>query len=106
MRIEIYNSDYKKLWDRFIDGSKNGNFHLKRDFIEYHGKRFKDYSLLIFDDKNNLLSILPANHDGDSVYSHQGLSYGSFIIHSDMKLLVMMQLIEEVFIFLKRDFTK
>ncbi|WP_411893735.1 GNAT family N-acetyltransferase [Winogradskyella sp. A2] len=48
--------------------------------MDYHNDRFTDYSLLIYKDEK-LLAVLPANINNDSVYSHQGLSYGG-LIHS------------------------
>ena len=61
MRLEPYNLSYKKLWDTFLDESKNGHFFFKRDYLEYHSDRFEDISLLIFDDKDSLIALLPAN---------------------------------------------
>jgi hypothetical protein len=43
--------------------------------MEYHEERFHDYSLLIFEE-DKLIAVLPANRVSDTVYSHQGLTYG------------------------------
>lgn len=79
MRVERYTSADKTAWDNFVQESKNGNFHLERGFIEYHGDRLTDHSLLIYDDKE-LLALLPGNTIEKTFYSHSGLTYGGFIL--------------------------
>jgi hypothetical protein len=60
--------------------SQNATF-LFIDFMEYHEERFHDYSLLIFLRKI-IIAVLPANRVSDTVYSHQGLTYGGLFIKS------------------------
>ncbi|MDH6355817.1 hypothetical protein M2132_002164 [Dysgonomonas sp. PH5-45] len=79
MEIKRFNAEHKSLWDSFIDDSRNGTFLLKRDYMEYHSDRFHDHSLLFFDG-GKLLALLPANAVDDTFYSHQGLTYGSFVL--------------------------
>ncbi|WP_426064332.1 FemAB family protein [Flavobacterium sp. DSP2-3-1] len=67
-------SDYAN-WNAFIGQAKNATFLFHRDFMEYHKDRFKDFSLMIFNNEK-LIAVLPANRVGDIVYSHQGLTYG------------------------------
>nr|WP_322624208.1 GNAT family N-acetyltransferase [uncultured Flavobacterium sp.] len=78
-RIERYTSDYFDQWNGFIATSKNGTFLFHRNFMEYHADRFTDYSLLVFQE-NKLVAVLPANVDGNTVYSHRGLTYGGLIL--------------------------
>lgn len=75
--IEVvrYNKEYKEVWDDIVKHSYIDSFIIQRDFIEYHGNRFEDYSLLIFD-KKNLSAIFPANKIDHTVCSHQGITYG------------------------------
>ena len=47
--------------------------------MDYHSDRYLDYSLLIYK-KDVLISILAANRVDDQLYSHQGLTYGGFIL--------------------------
>jgi hypothetical protein len=54
-----------------------------RDFIEYHQDRFEDYSLLVYKDKT-LITVIPANKVENTVYSHQGLTYGGLILNDDI----------------------
>ena len=68
--------------------------------MEYHNDRFEDYSLLIH--KNNkLVAVLPANKKEDTVYSHQGLTYGGLVISSKIKLPDYIVLFQEVLQFLE-----
>ena len=59
-------------------------FH--RDFMDYHQDRFEDHSLMVYKN-DSIYALLPANKRGDTIYSHQGLTYGAFILQEDAKLL-------------------
>jgi hypothetical protein len=52
--------------------------------MEYHNSRFEDNSLLIFKSEK-LVALLPANIDGSTIYSHQGLSYGGLVLSKEIK---------------------
>jgi hypothetical protein len=77
-------SDYLH-WNTFIGQAKNATFLFHRDFMGYHKDRFEDYSLLVFENEK-LVAVLPANKDGDIVYSHQGLTYGGLVLLPKSKL--------------------
>ena len=68
--------------------------------MEYHSDRFEDYSLLVYRN-NKLVAVLPANKKGDTVYSHQGLTYGGLVISSKMKLQDYIVLFQEVLRYLE-----
>ncbi|GAA3639287.1 GNAT family N-acetyltransferase [Flavivirga jejuensis] len=63
--------------------------------MEYHSDRFEDYSLLIYK-KNKLKALLPANIEGDKVYSHQGLTYGGLVLPKDLKFDVVLEIFKEL----------
>ncbi len=73
----------KKLWDEFVDESKNGTFLLKRDYMDYHSDRFVDHSLIVYDD-NTVIGVFPASEHGKEIRSHGGLTYGSLIVSKKM----------------------
>ena len=75
MRIEVYNHTYKKQWDDFVKKSKNGTFLFFRDFIEYHGEKFKEYSLMFFIE-DELVALMPGHIENKVFYTHKGLTYG------------------------------
>ncbi len=52
--------------------------------MEYHSDRFTDFSLLIFK-KQKLIAVVPANLKEDTVYSHQGLTYGGLVVLKTLK---------------------
>ncbi len=100
MRIVRYTIEYKEMWDSFIDSARNSHFFFKRDYLEYHSNRFKDYSLLIFN-KKTLISILPANIDNNILYSHQGLTFGGLILNRDIKTIQILEIFELLYNYLK-----
>ena len=52
--------------------------------MDYHSDRFMDYSLMVY--KNDkVIALLPANRVDDTLYSHQGLTYGGLIYAKGFK---------------------
>jgi len=92
MKIDKYNSNYKNQWDEFIKTSKNSHFFFQRDYMEYHRDRFDDYSLIIFDKNEKIIALLPANKKEGVLFSHQGLTFGGFIINDKMKSETMLEI--------------
>jgi len=84
MHIVRYKSEYRQVWDTFVDASKNGTFLFKRDFMEYHADRFEDCSFLFMEDEKPV-ALLPGNIRDRIYYSHQGLTYGGFIMSNNTK---------------------
>lgn len=80
LRIERYNGDERERWDTFVRGSRNGTFLFCRDYMDYHRDRFADHSLLFVDDRDRLVAVMPCNEVGTTFYSHQGLTYGGFVL--------------------------
>ena len=93
IEITIYEDKQKNLWDEFIARSKNGNFLFYRDYMEYHSDRFKDFSLMFFDD-NRLIAVMPANIEDDTLFSHGGLTYGGVVSDSKMKISIMVEMFD------------
>ena len=67
--------------------------------MDYHSDRFKDFSLMIYDD-TQLVAILPANRLNDTLYSHQGLTYGGFIFRDNLTDFNIKDIFKSVFKFL------
>ncbi len=84
IRIKQYEPEDAAAWDAFVDASKNGTFLFRRAYMDYHGDRFTDFSLIFYDAKGNILALLPANLATDNgtrtLFSHQGLTYGGFVL--------------------------
>lgn len=94
-----YTNSKKADWDNFIATAKNATFLFQRDFMDYHNDRFEDFSLLIYKGEK-LYALLPANINDDVVYSHQGLTYGSFVLQDSAKLKSTFLAFKEVLKFL------
>ena len=94
-------SDYL-TWNTFISKAKNATFLFERDFMEYHKERFDDFSLMVYKDQK-LVAVLPANRVGDTVYSHQGLTYGGLVYNEKVKLATVLAIFRSVLVFLDNN---
>ncbi|GAA3569899.1 hypothetical protein GCM10022395_19420 [Snuella lapsa] len=68
--------------------------------MEYHSDRFEDYSLLVYK-KEKLVALLPANKEGNTVYSHQGLTYGGLILPYALSAINVFSIFDAIVSFLK-----
>jgi len=102
LTVEKYKASHKHLWDTFVQQAKNATFLFARDFMEYHNDRFKDFSLLVFN-KGKVVSVLPANVVEDEVFSHQGLTYGGFVLSSKAKFTDVLSAYKAVLSFLSSE---
>lgn len=80
--IERYEAALRGEWNELVRRSRNGTLLHEREYMDYHSDRFADCSLLARDDAGRLLAALPANRVGDTLWSHQGLSYGGWLMPS------------------------
>lgn len=85
MRVRRYQASDQAAWDDFVQRSKNGTFLFLRGYMDYHQDRFTDHSLLVYDEKDQLLALFPANETAERISSHGGLTYGGFISDEAMK---------------------
>ena len=67
--------------------------------MDYHKDRFEDFSLMIYKEEK-LYAVLPANKKGDAVISHQGLTYGSFVLQESAKLFYTFEAFKSMLSFL------
>lgn len=80
LEIRRYSSEKREEWDAFVRASRNATFLFERGYMDYHSSRFKDSSVMAYR-KGKLRAILPANITADGVlHSHQGLTYGGWIL--------------------------
>lgn len=102
IKIIPYSSDKKEIWDTFVRSSKNGIFMFERGFMDYHSDRFKDNSLMFYEN-GELLAVLPASLHGDELRSHGGLTYGGFITNDKMKQHHMNDCFEELTAYMREN---
>lgn len=109
-RFERYDDSLEKEWDKFIDEkSINGTFLQSRRFFNYHpAGRFKEASLVIYNEKNNIAALCPAcelqQDDKKVFFSHKGSTFGGIIVdrkHYNAKHIVV--LVEELKTYLKEQ---
>lgn len=74
-----YEPSLQSAWDEFIEQSANGTFLHRRSFLEYHGDRFEDASVMVWE-SGILVSVFPAHRLGLDIFSHKGLTFGGFLI--------------------------
>jgi hypothetical protein len=97
--IKRYETKNYSEWNAFISTAKNATFLFDRDFMEYHSDRFDDFSLMIYEE-DKLVSVLPANRVGATIYSHQGLTYGGLVYNNKIKLISVVEILKNILKFL------
>lgn len=76
--VTRYTPEMQCEWNAFVERSRQGTFLLDRNYMDYHHDRFADSSLVVRH-KGRIYALLPANKEGDTLWSHQGLTYGGLI---------------------------
>ena len=96
MTVTPYGDADKEAWNHFVRNSKNGTFLFIREYMEYHRDRFEDASVMIWDDRDRLLAVLPCTRVGDRIETHSGLTYGGFVTDTRMTCPIMLRVIDQV----------
>jgi hypothetical protein len=95
LTVERYTAAARPEWDAFVTGSKNGTFLLLRGYMDYHADRFHDCSLLVRSGEE-LVALLPAHREGNTVSSHMGLTYGGLILSARITTPMMLRVFDVV----------
>lgn len=93
--IRRYTAERADEWNAFVAASKNGTFLFDRRYMDYHGDRFEDCSLMVYF-KSRLYALLPANRKDDMLYSHQGLTYGGLVMSDSSTTALVRELFREM----------
>lgn len=96
-----YEKKYFDLWNEFLAQCRNTHFLFHRSYMEYHQDRFEDFSLLFFY-RQKLVALLPANRQGDTLWSHQGLTFGGMLFDYSMHAPLMLRIWEKLPDFLEK----
>ncbi len=99
--VRLYQKGDFVLWNSFLEIAKNATFLFHREFMEYHSHKFDDYSLLVFENAK-LVGILPANRVENTIFSHQGLTYGGLVLLEKAKLIEVISIFKSILIFLNQ----
>ncbi len=94
--IEIikYSKEKKTEWDNFVSSANNGTFLFYRNYMEYHSDRFNDFSIMLYD-KGKLSALFPFNYIKNTLFSHQGLTFGGIITNYKTDSLKFIQYFNE-----------
>jgi len=101
LSVTLYSADHKNRWDDFVVRSKNTHFFFLRDYMDYHADRFEDHSLMIYDEKERLIALFPANIKDGVLYSHQGLTFGGLLIDNKMRTEMVVHIFSSIKAYLK-----
>ena len=99
-KIERYSQEKEREWNDFVSRSKNGTFLFNRKYMDYHSDRFEDFSLMIYR-KDSLYTLLPAHVRENTIYSHQGLTFGGYIMSKNVSTIGMIETVQFVNSYLK-----
>jgi hypothetical protein len=102
--VRRYQAELAPHWGEVLAGSKNGLFLFERPFIEYHGDRFIDMSLLAYID-GKPVAIFPVARDPrtDMVASHPGLTFGGVPLRRELRTEECIAVIDALLDALKED---
>jgi hypothetical protein len=81
-RLIRFADNLTDAWEELVASSIQGTLLHTRKFLSYHGDRFDDQSVLIYDDKNILQAVFPAAVDlsnPKNIVSHPGATYGGLV---------------------------
>lgn len=107
INVKIYEQSDIDAWNNFVSGAKNFHFFFNRGYMDYHQDRFQDFSLMIYNEKGQLISVLPAtvSYDGENkiLVSHGGLTFGSFLVAQNTTAETMLEIFDAVKNFLREN---
>lgn len=83
MSIEVrpFDVETETEWENLVAASFAGTFLHSRRFLSYHGERFHDLSVCVYEERR-LLGVFPAASDPEDeacVTSHPGATYGGLV---------------------------
>jgi hypothetical protein len=102
LEIKRYTPAFADEWNQFVAASKNGTFLFDRRYMDYHADRFQDHSLMFFR-RGKLYALLPANVSGDTLYSHQGLTYGGLLMNERATAADIVSIFREMNVLLQNE---
>ena len=100
--IVRYTAEKADEWNAFVAESKNGTFLFNRGYMDYHADRFVDHSLMFYMG-HRLLAVLPAHVSGDTLCSHNGLTYGGLVMNRELTIVQTMTLFRELNDYLRAE---
>ena len=99
MIVRAYHPRDAEVWDNFVENVAEGTLLHTRRFLAYHGDRFADRSLLLWDETDSLRAVFPAAvapEDDSKVISHPGATYGGLIFHPNCDAIEIQGAVETI----------
>jgi len=78
-----YKDEKQQEWDNLVLQSINGTFLHIRSYMDYHRHLFSDHSLMV-EWEGDIVCVMPAHERGNTLFSHEGLTFGGIIIHPNL----------------------
>ena len=102
LEVFRYTAIHKAQWNKFAARARQSSFLFQRDYMDYHAQRFRDNSLIVLRN-GRIHALLPANIDGQTLYSHQGLTYGGLITDNKTTTADVCQIFKEINNYLRAE---
>lgn len=102
LEVFRYTAIHKAQWNKFAARARQRSFLFQRDYMDYHAQRFRDNSLIVLRN-GRIHALLPANIDGQTLYSHQGLTYGGLITDNKATTADVCQIFKEINNYLRAE---
>ena len=104
IECRLYDEQNRETWNKFVTNAVNSHFFFYRTFLDYHEDRFFDFSLIFLDTlSGKIIAVFPANKVENTIYSHQGLTFGGMIYERDMTSFKMIQIFDVMQKFLLKN---
>lgn len=85
LKIREYDGNDQEKWDCFVmEKAMNGTFLQTKNFLDYHGERFQDASMIIYKGNDTIVAVVPAceiHEQGRKIFhAHCGSTFGGIVI--------------------------
>ena len=97
-----YDPSQSETWDCFVAQARNRSFLFFRAYMDYHGDKFVDHSMIASRD-GNVIALLPAIQAGEILHSHQGLTFGGIIVTPSFRMEHALALVDALVVYCKSN---
>lgn len=91
--LRRYDETERCAWNDLALHARQGSFLFLRDYMDHEAGRFADHSLMAYR-KGRLEAQLPACLQGNTLSSHNGLTFGGWLTRSTMGAAAMLSLMQ------------
>lgn len=103
IRVERYAEALCDDWSKVLRDAKNGIFQFERGYMDYHGDRFRDISLLAYVGDQPVALMPAAMSDDGLVTSHPGLTFGGVVFDRSLRSGQAMEIVSAMLDHLRRS---